>query len=318
MRFRSYACVLTTVSMLPLSSAAIGATVAYWNFNNGTAEAQVPHAGPDGIFDGTTPDASGNGNALSVWNGGGAGFKYTSDVPATNAVNGTSPNTLSIKNTGGGPAAFTVDRNNNPGGLPLNTTAFPQFTVEASYKPENGGWRTIVGRDARNVATTNADLSALYLQATADQRFAIKFADVAGNWWEAQTDPNFVQGFNFPTDPNGLTGHWYNLVGVSDGSTLKLYVNNELKATTTITSSNAALAVGTDPNPSDDWTSGGWSVGRGLYGGGHGDRAYGFIDEVRISDSALDPSQFLSALAPEPTSALALGTLGVLARRRRA
>lgn len=309
----------TAAAFAFLSSTSFAGTVAYWDFNNGTVDAQVPHAGADGIFDGSTPDVSGNGNHLSVWNAGGAGFKYTSDVPATGAVNGTSPNTLSIKNTGGGPAAFSVDRNNNPGGLALNTTAFPQFTVEASYKPESGGWRTVVGRDARNVTGTDANLAAFYLQATNDQRFSVKFADVAGNWWAAETAPNFVQGFNFPTDPNGLTGTWYNLVGVSDGQTLKLYVNNVLMATTDISSSsNSAIAVGTDPNPSDDWTSGGWSVGRGLYAGGHGDRAYGFIDEVRISDSALSPSQFLSAPVPEPTSALALGLAGLVARRRRA
>lgn len=303
-------------SILSAASVSFADTLAYWNFENGTVDAQVPHAGADGIFDGSTPDASGHGNALSVWNAGGAGFKYTADVPVTGVINGT-PNHLSIKNTGGGPAAFTVDRNNNPANLPLNTTAFPQWTVEASYKPESGGWRTIVGRDARGVTTANGDLSALYLQATADQRFAIKFADVAGNWWEALTEPNFVQGFNFGTDPNGLTGHWYNLVGVSDGASLKLYVDNVLMATTALTSANSALAVGVDPNAGDDWTSGGWSVGRGLYGGGHGDRSYGFIDEVRISDAALSPSQFLSAV-PEPTSALAISALGILARRRRA
>lgn len=316
MRLTSFAALAAACSFL--SSASYAGTLAYWNFNNGTAEAQVPHAGADGIFDGSTPDVSGNGNALSVWNAGGAGFKYTSDVPATGAINGTSPNTLSIKNTGGGPAAFTVDRNNNPGGLTLNTAAFPQFTVEVSYKPENGGWRTVLGRDSRGVGTGNGDLSSLYLQATPDRRFAMKFTDVAGNFWAAESEPDFVQGFDFPSDPNGLTGTWYNLVGVSDGQTLKLYVNNVLKATTNISSSsNSALSVGTDPNPGDDWTSGGWSVGRGLYAGGHGDRAYGFIDEVRISDSALLPSQFLSAV-PEPTSALALGLMGLVARRRRA
>ncbi len=292
-------------------------TVAYWNFENGTVDAQVPHAGADGIFDGSTPDVSGNGNALSVWNAGGSGFKYTADVPATGQVNGT-PNHLSIKNTGGGPAAFSVDRNNNPPGLALNNTAYPQFTVEASYKPENGGYRTAVGRDARGVANSDGSLAALYLQATPDNRFAIKFSDLAGNFWEALTEPNFVHGFDFPTDPNGLLSTWYNLVGVSDGSTLKLYVNNVLQATTTITSTNSALAVGTDPNAGDDWTSGGWSVGRGLYNGGHVDRGYGFLDEVRISDSALAPSQFLSALAPEPTSALGLSALAIVARRRRA
>jgi hypothetical protein len=299
-----------------LSSASFAGTLAYWNFENGVAGEMVPHSTPGGIFDGTTPDVSGNGNALSVWDTSGAGMRYTTDVPVAGVIG--TPNLLSVKNTGGGPAMFTVDRDNTPAGLALNTNAFPQFTVEASYKPETGGWRTIVGRDSRGVGIVNGDLSSFYLQATNDQRFAVKFTDVAGNFWEAQTEPNFVQGFDFPTDPNGLTGRWYNLVGVSDGLTLKLYVDNVLKATTDISSSaNTALSVGVDPNPSDDWTSGGWSIGRGLYAGGHGDRAYGFIDEVRISDHALAPSEFLSAV-PEPTSALAIAAMGLVARRRRA
>lgn len=315
MKAGSAVAVAAALTMLSTASLSSAGTLAYWNFENGTAGSLVPHSGTGGLFDGTTPDVSGNGNALSVWDTSGAGMRYTTDVPVTGVINGT-PNTLSVKNTGGGPAMFTVDRNNNPANLALNTTAFPQFTVEASYKPESGNWRTVVGRDSRGVGTGNGDLSSFYLQATADQRFAVKFTDVAGNFWAAETAPNFVQGFNFPTDPNGLTGRWYNLVGVSDGQTLKLYVDNVLMATTVITSTNSALSVGVDPNPSDDWTSGGWSVGRGLYAGGHGDRAYGFIDEVRISDHALAPSEFLSAV-PEPTSALAVAALGLIARRRR-
>ena len=51
------------------------ATVAYWRFESGPARANVSHAGADGVFNGTTPDVSGNGNSLSAWTQGGyAGF----------------------------------------------------------------------------------------------------------------------------------------------------------------------------------------------------------------------------------------------------
>ena len=49
-----------------------------------------------------------------------------------------------------------------------------------------------------------------------------------------------------------------------------------------------------------------WSVGRGRYGTSanpaddHVDRFYGYIDEVRISDTALPPSQFLFAAPQRP------------------
>jgi hypothetical protein len=188
------------------------------------------------------------------------------------------------------------------------------FTVEASWKPENGGYRTVVGRDARNVATTDGNLAALYFQAQPDNSFAIKFSDLAGNFHQAVSAPGLIQGFDFGSDPNGLNGTWYNLAGVSDGSTLKLYVNNALVASTPIVSADPRLAIGTTNG--GDWHAGEWSVGRGLFAGGHGDRAYGFIDEVRISNSALAADQLLMAV-PEPTGTaliLIAGSLLAIAR----
>ena len=90
---------------------------------------------------------------------------------------------------------------------------------------------------------------------------------------------------------------------VSDGSTLSLYIRDAtangdwvLIAQTDMTlsgSPNTALTMGTGDG--GDWNAGDWTVGRGLYNGAHGDRAKGFIDEVRISDSALTISEFLLA-----------------------
>jgi hypothetical protein len=78
-----------------------------------------------------------------------------------------------------------------------------------------------------------------------------------------------------------------------------VHVNNQLVAWTDLTASgspNRALAIGSTSDVS--WSAGAWSVGRGLYGGAHTDRAYGFIDEVRICNSALMPSQFLATSRP--------------------
>ncbi len=70
--------------------------------------------------------------------------------------------------------------------------------------------------------------------------------------------------------------------------------------------SDVDIAIGTTSG--GDWHAGGWSVGRGLYGGGHTDRGYGFIDDVRISDGALAPSQLLAV--PEPASIFLLMLVG--------
>jgi len=154
---------------------------------------------------------------------------------------------------------------------------------------------------------------------------AIKFNDVSGYWHEAISAPGLVQGFTFSSDNDGLTGQWQSAAAVSDGSTLRLYYRNvelgegwQLVAELDLTASgspNTALTPGTGDG--GDWDAGNFSVGRGLYAGGHTDRAWGFIDEVRLSDVALTPDQFL--MVPEPSS-LALGLVGfgiAVATRRR-
>lgn len=299
------------ILILATSMSARAATVAYWRWETGPANANVAHSIGAGQFEGTIPDVSGNGNSLSVWEqGGNAGYQYRTDVPFSSVGTKTAvANNFSVKNTGGGPAMFTGSAVSLPSGVDAETMTPAAFTVEASWKPENGGFRTIVGRDAQNVSSSNASLAALYLQARPDNSIGIQFTDLAGNTHEAFSPAGFVHGFDFGSDPDGLLGTWYNLAAVSDGSTLSLYANNQLVASTPFTTPNAGLAIGTTSG--GDWHAGEWSVGRGLFNGGHTDRGYGFVDEVRISNSALSPSEFLSA--PEPaTGAMVLLAIGIL------
>jgi hypothetical protein len=296
-------------------------TLAHWRFEAGPADAEVPHAGGAGAFDGSTPDVSGNGNHLSTWtHGDWAGFAYRTDVPVGSIhEGGTLTNRFSMQNTGAYPAAFTSSADSLPPGTDLEAATPAAFTVEAAYKPEaNGGYRTVVGRDGRGVATAHGELSTLYLQVRPDDSARILFVDVSGVVHEAASYPGLVAGFDPGTDPGGAGAGWYRLVAVSDGATLALYVNNVLVASTDMTlsgSPDTALRAGAGSG--SDWHGGGWSVGRGLYGGAHVDRAYGFIDEVRISDTALSPDRFLfaprarcSGLSVLPTMVTGMGHSG--------
>jgi len=305
-----------SVSVSPITPPSV---VAWWRFEAGPAYTDVLHATADGVFSGTTPDASGNGNNLSAWSQGGyAGFTYRSDVPFNSLPQNGDANRFSIKNTGAYPGMFTRASASLPKGLNADTMKPLQFTVEASYKPEaNGGYRTVVGRDARYVSSGNGDLAAFYLQIRPDDSVGATFTDAAGYAYSAYSPPGWLYGFNFSSNPEGTGAPWYHLAAVSDGDTLKVYVNNLLVALTDLTTSgspNRALAVGT--TSAADYTAGAWSVGRGLYAGGHTDRAYGFIDEVRICNSALVPGQFLAASrARLSLTTLSEGTMWIAATR---
>ncbi len=177
------------------------------------------------------------------------------------------------------------------------------------------------------MTTGNLDLAALYFQILPNNGLAIKYCDVSGYWHEVTSGTNQVQGFDWGSNPNGDGVPWQAAAAVCDGETLSLYYKviegdgatwsyqfvNQIDLTLS-GSPNTALTPGTGDG--GDWDAGNFTVGRGLYAGGHGDRAYGFIDEVRISDEALSPSQFL--FVPEPgASVLALlSLLGCLRRRR--
>lgn len=301
--------------------ALMASTVAYWRFE-GTANTQIN----DGASGGNTYeagtgvlDSSGNNNDLSVWDEGGAGFQYKSDVAgATVPQNGLS-NTSSAKNSGGYPAGWCATTT-------MQTWTPTTWTIEVAFQPElTDSYRTLVGRDSRYTATVDGSLAALYLQILPNESLAIKYCDEGGVWHEAISAAGLVQGFTYGTDPNGTTAQWQSAAAVCDGSTLSLYYMNiengdtwyQLVAQAALTGTSSNLAL-TDGNGSSggDWTGGNWTVGRGLYAGGHGDRAWGFIDEVRISDTALATNEFL--FVPEPgTAALgALGLLGFLRRRR--
>ena len=298
---------IIALAVLAGSLPAFASTVAYWRFEEGPADANVPHPGTGGVWSADTADSSGNSNELSVWTeGGGCGFAYRTDVAAATVPQTGAANNFSVQNTGGWPAMWTET------GTALQSWTPAAWTIEAAFQTQDINWRSMVGRDSFGGRTDGGDgnVSALYLQITPGSAIAIKYLDVDGVFHEAYSANGTIK-----------VNNWYATAAVCDGSTLSLYLKDitgggdyDLVAQATGMAGDTRFSPG--HGDGGDWDAGNFTVGRGLYGGGHGDRWVGFIDEVRLSDVALAPSEFL--FVPEPTVALlALPSLLVFFRRRR-
>lgn len=273
------------------------ATLAHWRFEAGPADTNVQHGAASGVYNPDIEDVSGNGNHLSVWStGGNAGYGYRADVAGAIIPLTGQANTLSVRNTGGLPAMWcSADA--------LQTVSPAMFTIEATFKLENSGTahRTFLGRDSRGTATSNSSLAAVYFQLMPNNTLAFKYCDISGYWHEAVSTSSIVTGFDYGTNPTAQGVPWYSASAVSNGSTLSLYLKEHGVDMSYRLVAQADLTAGGSPNTAmtagagdgGDWDAGDWTVGRGLYNGNHGDRAYGFIDEVRISDTALTPAEFL-------------------------
>lgn len=295
-KMKSNALVLKIIGIILCSSQVMASTVAYWRFEEGTPGNKVRHTLSNGMYEAAVPDSSGNGYELSAWSEeDGTGYLYSDQIFGMAIPQSGADNHVSIRNSGSWPALFTSTDD------AIRTIKPSQFTIEAVFKLENGGHRTIVGRDSMGTVTSDSALAVLYFQAVPNNGLAIKYCDVSGYFHEAISGENIFQSFDNTANPTGQGVSWYGVAGICDGVTLSLYLADldagtgyKLIAQTDLTLSGSPdTAMSAGIGNGSDWTAGNWSVGRGIYGGGHTDRAYGFIDEVRISDSALEISYLL-------------------------
>jgi|GEM_PF-4123884 len=292
---------LCAIATLPLAAD----TVAYWRFE-GSAEASPAEGAFIQDTDGRTavqsvgipvPDASGNGNALYNWSddqySGHVLVAAAEDAPYPSVPLTDEPNGWFVENTGDYPASFTWSTESSPAGTNLDTWTASTWTIEASIRSDSPyAHRTFVGREGNGVATGDAAHAPLYFQTMPNGAVRIRYVDAAGNIHSAEDFVPIVAGF------------WYHFAATCDGTTLRLWKREtgglfEEVATVDVSGSSdpALVDPGVDAN-GDPW---GWTVGRGRYGTSddpnvdHGDRWLGAIDEVRISDTALSPAEFLAA-----------------------
>jgi hypothetical protein len=266
---------------------------AYWRFEEGPSGSTVPASTAEPTIPDTVLDSI-NQNHLQAWRTFSAPT-YVTTVPPKLLKSGLA-NDLALEfiDTINGQDLYTQSEmiNNGiiaPGG---------GFTLEAAFNVyDHGIFRTIVGKEigpTRLGVGGEQNLPTLALKVRGDGdpdagKLSFEQFDGAGN-------------FKSVTSTAALTlGEWYYAAVVNDGSTLSLYLDSGdengyvLQAQTAV---NGALYQGADPeNPSWDHN---WTVGRGQYNGNPTDFFLGMIDEVRLTNTALHPSQFLFAPPSAP------------------
>jgi len=263
-----------------------GATLAHWDFNDpslGAAQgAPLPDSDQQNVWREAAVDKSGNGNHLTTWDYDWAGFVWSTNSPDGD---------FSIRAAGGYPAAYTWSAQSSPSGTDLETITPTSFTVEAVFTVGSGSHRAVVGRDARNVRTGDGALSAFYLKIDPNDHPEVIITDQDGDGVDLVASDVTV---------TADSATWYHMAAVKDATSVSLYLDGNLVATTNI--SLTGLAIGTTSAPGN-YHAGGWSVARSLWNGDHTDRWFGDIDAVAISDVALNSNSFVLDV-PDYTNAV--------------
>jgi hypothetical protein len=268
---------------LEARSATASGTVAYWDFEEGTANTYVPYnRTSNGQYEGSIFDQSGNANHLSVW---GSGWHwYRANVPAATTPQTGAANTLSLQNAGSYPALSAT-------GTSLSMWSPVAWTIEAAIRPDDAtnGYQTFIGRDSYGAFAGNPALAALYFTILPNGGLRFLFTDAAGNNWDLSSAANTLQD-----------AKWHAVAATSDGDTLSLYRKNLTDGAASYTllgtldiSASANPALSTGAGDGADWDAGVFTVARGLYNGGHTDRFFGHIDNVRLSQGVLPTAAFL-------------------------
>lgn len=256
-----------------LSGQLHASTQAYWRFEESSSGA-VPASGTGGSVTNTILDASGNGNHMQTWNTGTAPSYSDSVFPTPNPSNylelSHAGNYSSLDFAGQPRDIYTSNK-------PLNTKPLNAWTIEASFCLDTlNRWQVVVGKDGNPVGGQPP----VTIKVRANNVLEVGLVDGSG------TVRNVVSTLPLSTNT------WYHVAATATPSALMLYLKPQGSSEYTFLGTTAIS--GAFFNSSTQFNQP-WIVGRGMWNGANADWLDGKIDEVRICDTALMPSQFLGS-----------------------
>jgi hypothetical protein len=287
-------------------SAAYADTAAYWRHEEGAVGATIA-PGPNTVL-----DSSGHGNHMQTFDPSFTSATYSSAVSPL-ALRSGLPNTRSLDFGPGGDDAGLND-DNFTSSKPVDGQIFTAMTIEMAFNMDTiGGFQALFGKDGKPLGDQpgepNSPIPPIKFLIRGDDfpgavpnQLFVEFIDGAGN-------THFVSSHQSIT-----AGTWNHVAFVLTPSATELWVAGETTPYTLLDSITGSFAGPGGRVLIEEPL--GFSAGRGFFDNHVADWADAKIDEIRISDTALTPNQFLFVPAPEP-GCLALAPLAVAAARRR-
>jgi hypothetical protein len=294
------------------TTAAQAATSAYWRHEGGADGALIP-PGPDTVL-----DSSGNGNHMQTFDPSFTSASYSSLVSPLPLRSGL-PNTRSLDFGPGGDDPGLNDDNFTTASKPISSQLFNEITVEVAFRMDTvNGFQAIMGKDGKPLGDQpgedDSPVPPFKVLVRGDNfpnginnQLFVEWIDGDGT---LNSDDHFLA-----SGQTVVPGQWYHIAATINATDASLYVAGETGAYQQVDHITGDFA-----GPSGNVIVSeplGWSVGRGMFNNNVTDWADAHIDEVRISNTVLTPTQFLFGPVPEPSSAglILLGLIGLVGRR---
>ncbi len=279
----------------------LAATAAYWRHEEAIAVGGIVPDGPDTVL-----DSSGNGNHMQTFSSAIAPFTaatYSSTVSPLPLRSGL-PNTKSL-DFGPSPEFGTDDG----GGLnddnfttnkTIQTQLFTAQTVELAFNMNSvSGYQAVFGKDGKplgdEVGEPDSPVPPFKVLIRGDDFPGGVLNQLFVEWIDGDGDIHFLN-----SGETVQAGAWYHIAVTRTATDAELWVaqgTGDYLLKDAISGEDFAG----DAGEIEVFEQLGYTIGRGMFNNGVTDWADAIIDEVRISDTALTPENFLFLPSGAPT-----------------